>query len=106
MTREEILAEIDAAGRLLRSLRAQRPSDRLLEYAEQMLTALRIEVVGRWPLESPDDVSIGRFVVRAFDDESYPELVTRLVRIDAMAKGRGRGTSSSQQGGSTLQPPQ
>jgi hypothetical protein len=93
MTREEMLAEVDQASLQLAGLRARTPSDRLLEYAEKLLSALRREVVDRWPLATPDDVAIGRFAVRAFDDGSYPELVARLVHIDVLAKGEQPGVA-------------
>lgn len=86
MTREELLTEIEQTAQLLRGLRVRAPSDRLLEYAELELLALRTSVAQRWPLEAPDAVSIGRFAARAFDDGSYPELVTRLVHVDALAR--------------------
>jgi hypothetical protein len=104
MTRQEILAEIDNARRLLATLRARTPSDRLLEHAEQLLTALRSDVIAQWPLAAPEDADIGRFAVRAFDDGGYPDLVASLVRVDSLIKGRG--SSGGKNGGAQGPPPQ
>jgi hypothetical protein len=104
MTRESMLAEIDETARLLRSLRVQNSSDGMLEYAEQMLAALRVEILNCWPLKSHGEVAIGRFAVRAFDDDAYPELVTRLVRVDSLAKGRN--PTGEHEGSESVHPPQ
>jgi hypothetical protein len=105
MTRDAILAEVEKAQRLLTGLRSRVPADRLLEHAEQLLTGLRSQIIAHWPLSAPDEVELGRFAVRAFDDGAYPDLVAQLVRIDSLIKGRG-GSSGRRQPGTALQPPQ
>ena len=88
MTREDLLLEIDQAGALIVSVRTRFPADRLLERAQELLAELRAQVGATWPVPTSESpwIPIGRFAVRAFDDGSYPEIVDRLVHIEALTR--------------------